>query len=369
MKEKFFPLRIALYVCVSLLVLTTICALDDAFHILDCITHTLSILFADICPNIQLMIPDNYSSFDILLSQISNTFIVLSLTAVLSTNVGYVYWIDIKDHKLVEPLFSCFIAIMTYLLTDLCFSVIVYLLNKPDSLFLSFLVSIILLIWLSYKMISVYFGRNRMKQKLLLTYLQDKWTVDLAVLCKNNSSSTEAYRDNLRRVYPTGEILQKFDRFCARWFKLPDAKKEKMAAQSKDRLLTYENAIYENTIRALSENNKQIIISSDRPPKEITPLEDRLRSRFECGLIADIQSPDFETRIAILRKKADSESISVPDDVMEYIANMITSNISMSELFCNLQCSIENSFSTFSKFVAHFISPFRRPVICSLLYS
>ena len=289
MKEKFFPLRIALYVCVSLLVLTTICALDDAFHILDCITHTLSILFADICPNIQLMIPDNYSSFDILLSQISNTFIVLSLTAVLSTNVGYVYWIDIKDHKLVEPLFSCFIAIMTYLLTDLCFSVIVYLLNKPDSLFLSFLVSIILLIWLSYKMISVYFGRNRMKQKLLLTYLQDKWTVDLAVLCKNNSSSTEAYRDNLRRVYPTGEILPKFDRFCTRWFKLLDTKKEKLAAQSKEKLLTYENAIYENTIRALSENNKQIM---DENIRLIAPM-DRKKTVLRLLSEIDTQNPCY----------------------------------------------------------------------------
>ncbi len=82
-----------------------------------------------------------------------------------------------------------------------------------------------------------------------------------------------------------------------------------------------------HTFNTLYENNKQIIISSDRPPREITPLEDRLRSRFECGLIADIQSPDYETRIAILRKKADNEGILVPDDVMEYIANIITSNI------------------------------------------
>lgn len=82
-----------------------------------------------------------------------------------------------------------------------------------------------------------------------------------------------------------------------------------------------------HTFNTLYENNKQIIISSDRPPKEITPLEDRLRSRFECGLIADIQPPDYETRIAILRKKADNEGILVPDDVMEYIANMIVSNI------------------------------------------
>lgn len=82
-----------------------------------------------------------------------------------------------------------------------------------------------------------------------------------------------------------------------------------------------------HTFNALHENNKQIIISSDRPPKEIPTLEDRLRSRFEWGLIADIQPPDFETRIAILRKKANVENIEVSDEVMEYIATKIQSNI------------------------------------------
>ena len=82
-----------------------------------------------------------------------------------------------------------------------------------------------------------------------------------------------------------------------------------------------------HTFNALHENNKQIIISSDRPPKEIPTLEDRLRSRFEWGLITDIQSPDLETRIAILRKKAASEKITISDDVMLYIANNISTNI------------------------------------------
>ncbi|TJX66455.1 chromosomal replication initiator protein DnaA [Soehngenia saccharolytica] len=82
-----------------------------------------------------------------------------------------------------------------------------------------------------------------------------------------------------------------------------------------------------HTFNALHEANKQIIISSDRPPKEIPTLEDRLRSRFEWGLITDIQPPDFETRIAILKKKANIENLTIPDEVFHLIANNIQSNI------------------------------------------
>lgn len=82
-----------------------------------------------------------------------------------------------------------------------------------------------------------------------------------------------------------------------------------------------------HTFNTLHDANKQIIISSDRHPREIQTLEDRLRSRFEWGLITDIQAPDLETRIAILRKKALLENLTVPNDVMVYIASRIDNNI------------------------------------------
>jgi chromosomal replication initiator protein len=82
-----------------------------------------------------------------------------------------------------------------------------------------------------------------------------------------------------------------------------------------------------HTFNALHDNNRQIIISSDRPPKEIPTLEDRLRSRFEWGLITDLQPPDLETRTAILKKKALSDGIDIPDLVIQYIAEKVITNI------------------------------------------
>jgi chromosomal replication initiator protein len=82
-----------------------------------------------------------------------------------------------------------------------------------------------------------------------------------------------------------------------------------------------------HTFNTLHNANKQIVISSDRPPKQLVTLEDRLRTRFEWGLITDVQPPDLETRIAILRKKAAQERLNAPPDVLEFIASKIQSNI------------------------------------------
>ena len=82
-----------------------------------------------------------------------------------------------------------------------------------------------------------------------------------------------------------------------------------------------------HTFNALYQDGKQIVLTSDRPPKAIKTLEDRIRSRFESGLIADINTPDFETRMAIINRKAELLELKIPDDVAQFIANKLKSNI------------------------------------------
>lgn len=97
-----------------------------------------------------------------------------------------------------------------------------------------------------------------------------------------------------------------------------------------------------HTFNTLHEAKKQIIISSDKPPKDMVTLEERLRSRFEWGLTADIQPPDYETRMAILKKRAELDGLDIPNNVMEYVANNIKSNIRELEGALNKICVYAN---------------------------
>ena len=119
-----------------------------------------------------------------------------------------------------------------------------------------------------------------------------------------------------------------------------------------------------HTFNALYESKKQIIISSDKPPKDIETLEERLRSRFEWGLTVDIQSPDYETRMAILRKKEELEGYNIDNEVIKYIATNIKSNIRELEgaltkivAFSKLDRSKEISISMAEEALKDIISP------------
>lgn len=146
--------------------------------------------------------------------------------------------------------------------------------------------------------------KNNPKAKILYV-TSEKFTNELidAIRNKNNISTTE-----FREKYRNNDVL------------LIDDIQFIIGKES-----TQEEFFH--TFNSLHNANKQIIISSDRPPKDIETLEERLRTRFECGLIADISSPDFETRMAILRKKEELEGYHIDNDIITYIATNVKSNI------------------------------------------
>lgn len=117
------------------------------------------------CIGIKMPAFPNFNEFDLLLAQISNTFIVLSLTSALSTSMGTIYWVDIKEEKLVRPVLICFYALTVYLLTSMGISVFAYIFRDNCGLCISFLMSVLCLIILTYSMIDAYFNRERLRTK------------------------------------------------------------------------------------------------------------------------------------------------------------------------------------------------------------
>ncbi len=123
-----------------------------------------------------------------------------------------------------------------------------------------------------------------------------------------------------------------------------------------------------HTFNALHESMKQIVIASDRPPKELAEIEDRLRSRFEWGLIADIQPPDLETKVAILQKKSESEKVPLPTDLALYIASNVRTNVRELEgalirliAYCSLT-GAEVTLSTAQQVLKNFIDSQARKI-------
>lgn len=153
MKKDSMWQRLGVYLLLSAAVLFISSMITGYYHVYD---GVLSV--------------ENFSSFDLLLSQIANTFIVLSLTSVLSTNIGSIYWEDIKDVKLVTPYFQCFYALTTYLLTAMVFSIASYSLGFESGVCTSFIISVLLLLFLTFKMIGIYFGRDHIKHQLIWDY-------------------------------------------------------------------------------------------------------------------------------------------------------------------------------------------------------
>ncbi len=148
-----------------------------------------------------------------------------------------------------------------------------------------------------------YFLDNHKKDNMKVTYVSsEKFTNELISSIKNNR--TQEFKAKYRNV----DILLIDDIHFL-------AKKESTQEE------------FFHTFNSLHNSKKQIVISSDRPPKEIQSIEDRLVSRFEWGLVTDIQPPDYETRVAILQKKAQTRNVDIPEEIILFLANNVPSNI------------------------------------------
>lgn len=155
-----------------------------------------------------------FNCFDALAGQIANTLIVLSLTSVLSSDFGHAYWVDIKETKLIKPIWSCFTGITVYLLTGLLYSLVAYILGKNLAVAVSAVFSTLLLIFLSFKMISIYFGKEELKKELSIEYRK--------LLILTDNSYVEDYSRRLARFLDQIEN----EEFHKKWLHIYKTEKE-----------------------------------------------------------------------------------------------------------------------------------------------
>lgn len=207
--------------------------------------------------------------FDLLLGQVANTLIVLSLTSVLSSNYGQVYWVDIKSKKLVEPFLFCFVGITTYLLTAIGCSIVSYTLGFMSGIMVSAVWTIFWLMVLTGKMIGIYFGRERLKKKLSVEYrrgavIKNSYSLILTVyageLRKFNEKIEQeefpyknVFRAKIKKEIK--EIQAGLDKqgFCKQLDSIPKYKKEL------EDLRTIDLKIEEYTRNAIRNNNTEVV--------------------------------------------------------------------------------------------------------------
>ena len=209
-------------------------------------------------------------TLSIMLSQISSTFIVLSLTSILSTDVGNVYWQDIKDFKLIKPFVSCFFALTTYLITAMILSIIGFFAGSLVLQTSSFVFSVIVLIVLTVKMLSLYFGRDAIKNELRWEYFE--------TLVKHDGNTLKVFGNEGRcdnffkefecnNIYLNKQQLNALDKMKSDYGLSAildgsgnsSSKFKDESEKVQDKYVEYTSGLIENTLQAISANNRDIV--------------------------------------------------------------------------------------------------------------
>lgn len=242
------------------------------------------------CIGIKMPAFPNFNEFDLLLAQISNTFIVLSLTSALSTSMGTIYWVDIKEEKLVRPVLICFYALTVYLLTSMGISVCAYIFRDNCGLCISFLLSVLCLIILTYSMIDAYFNREKLKTKHRWEYC---WISIMA-------EQLEYYKVlGLRMLVESGKVIDY--RKCKKDFNMMCTIEDDIEAKVQMRFKSTEdpfNEVFEALMRSNWQGNSFEATVNQLHKFEFTRLMEEQYSKISMALygktISAINEVDFD---------------------------------------------------------------------------